>query len=92
MRSVTAKKTAEQRWNTLQQVKWENIGRPGAYVEIATGDLYRFPPEALATGSSPLIHKVSLSGSLFLKVSDSPYVTSMTARLACAQNNVQPRF
>ena len=30
-----------------QQVSWQNLNEPGAYVEAGTGNLYRFPPEAL---------------------------------------------
>jgi hypothetical protein len=45
---------SQQRVAHLQQVTWQNVNEPGAYVETGTGNLYRFPPEALIAGSSPV--------------------------------------
>ncbi len=92
MAATASQQSAEQHRGKLQQVTWEGIQEPGAYVDIATGDLYRIPQEALLKGSSPLIRKESLESSLFLKVSESPYVTNFEARMMCAENNVQPNF
>ncbi len=91
--AVTAMaKTGEQHRGKHQQVTWEGIQEAGTYVDVTTGDLFRIPQEALLKGSSPLIRKESLESSLFLKVSDSPYVTNIEARMVCAENNVQPNF
>jgi len=92
MAQTAAMQSSEQHRGKLQQVTWEGIDEPGAYVEIATGDLYRIPQEALLKGSSPLIRKESTESALFLKVSSSPYVTNIEARMVCAENNVQPHF
>jgi len=54
--------------------------------------LFRIPKEALAPGSSPLIHQENREAEKFVKVSDDPYVTSLKARMVAAENNVQPNF
>jgi len=77
---------------TLQHLDWEDISQPGAYVEVATGDLYRIPPEGLLKGASPLIKKESAAASAFVQVSKNPYVLSLDARMVCAENNIQPNF
>jgi len=35
---------SQQRVAHLQQVTWQNVNEPGAYLETETGNLYRFPP------------------------------------------------
>jgi hypothetical protein len=44
---------------TLNEIFWRDISEPGAYVEVGSGDLYRFPKEALTQGLSPLVRKES---------------------------------
>ena len=78
--------------SSLPQLDWEDIHDPGAYVEAGTGDLYRIPQEALIKGSSPMITKESRGASRLYKVSSDPFVTSLKARLLCAQHNVEPNF
>jgi len=78
--------------NVLSEVTWENINDPGTYVERGSGDLYRVPKEALIPGASPSIVKESRGGSVLLKISDDPFITTYKARLICAQNNVVPNF
>ena len=82
----------EQHFGKFQQVPWGGIDEPGTYVDITTGDLFRIPEEALLTGSSPMIRKESTTPTLYLKLSDSPYITNMEARMLCAENNVKPNF
>lgn len=41
--------------------------------------------EALIPGGSPLIHKESLGASRLVQVSRNPFVTTLEARLRCAQ-------
>lgn len=77
---------------SLPEVTWEAINDPGAYVERGSGDLYRFPKEALIPGASPAIVKESRGSSVLLKLSDDPFITTFKARLLCAQHNVQPNF
>jgi hypothetical protein len=73
-------------------LSWEDIEQPGAYVELGTGDLYRFTHESLIPGSSPVIAKESRGASRLMRVSADPLVLSQKARLLCAQANVKPNF
>ena len=77
---------------SLPEVSWEKITEPGAYVERGTGDLYRIPKEALISGTFPVIHKQSAGGSRLARVSKNPFVTTLAARLRCAQHNIEPNF
>jgi hypothetical protein len=81
-----------QQRTSLSEISWENITQPGAYVERGSGDLYRIPKEALHPSASPLIRKQSSGASKFLQISDDPYVTTLEARMICAEHNVVPNF
>jgi hypothetical protein len=81
-----------QRRSKLPELAWQDINEPGAYVEIGSGDLYRFPKEALIAGSSPMIRKESAGASRLLQVSTNPFVTTFEARMVCAEHNVVPNF
>ena len=87
-----AKGIAIQRQHTLQQLAWEEINEPGAYVEVTTGALYRVPQEALLKGASPLIKKESADASPFVQLSKNPFVLALEARMICAGHNIQPGF
>jgi hypothetical protein len=77
---------------TLSEVAWDELNEPGAYVERGSGDLYRAPKEALIPGGSPIIHKESAGASRLVQVSRNPFVTTLEARLCCAQHNIEPNF
>jgi hypothetical protein len=77
---------------SLPEVGWDELNEPGAYVERGSGDLYRVPQEALIPGGSPIIHKESQGASRLVKVSPNPFVTTLEARLRCAQHNIEPNF
>ena len=77
---------------SLPEVSWEDLNEPGSYVERGTGDLYRVPQEALIPGGSPIIHKESSGASRLVLISRNPFVTSLEARLRCAQHNIEPNF
>lgn len=77
---------------TLPQMPWESVSEPGAYVELGSGDLYRFPQEALVPGASPIIKKQSTGASRLVQVSKNPFVTTLEARLICAEHNIKPNF
>lgn len=81
-----------ERRSPLPQMSWGQIEEPGAYVELGSGDLYRFPKEALIPGASPMIVKESEGASRLLQISKNPFVTNLEARLTCARHNVQPNF
>ena len=87
MRSIEPRPT-----ESLSQVPWQDIKDPGAYVEVGTGDMYRFPKEALSQGASPLVRKESAGASRLLKISDNPSITIFEARMICAEHNVPPNF
>lgn len=76
----------------LTEVSWQEITEPGAYVELGTGDLYRFPKEALLEGTSPLIRKESSGASRLMQVSKNPFIITLEARMICAEHNVVPNF
>jgi hypothetical protein len=78
--------------SSLPEMTWETLNEPGAYVERGSGDLYRVPKEALIPGSSPIIHKESVGASRLVQVSTNPFVTTLEARLRCAQHNIEPNF
>jgi hypothetical protein len=81
-----------QRRVVLPEFTWEQITEPGAYVEKGTGDLYRIPKEALVVGASPMIRKESAGASRFVQLSKNPYITTLEARMLCAEHNIQPNF
>ena len=87
-----SKMTVSQHQQTLQQLSWEDISEPGAYVEISTGNLYRIPQEALLKGASPLIRNECAVSSPFVQLSKNPFVLAFEARMLCAENNIQPNF
>lgn len=60
-------------------------------MERGTGDLYRIPMEALVP-ASPLIRKQSSGASRFVQVSKDPFVTTLEARMVCAEHNIQANF
>jgi hypothetical protein len=73
-------------------MSWEDISEAGAYIERGSGDLYRVPREALIKGSSPIIHKESSGASRLVQVSKNPFITTLEARMLCAEHNVTPNF
>ncbi len=76
----------------LPEVSWQDLREPGAYVEVGSGDLYRFPKESLLQGASPLVRKESAGASRLVKISDNPYITTLEARMICAAHNIPPNF
>ena len=77
---------------SLPEVSWDELNEAGAYVERGSEDLYLVPQEALIPGGSPIIHKESQGASRLVRVSPNPFVTTMEARLRCAQHNIEPNF
>lgn len=75
-----------------QQVSWQNLNEPGAYVEAGTGNLYRFPPEALIVGSSPVVRRENQDGGLLVQLSRDPFITRFEARMLAAECNIKPNF
>jgi len=76
----------------LPEVPWAEIKEAGAYAELASGDLYRIPKEALVAGVSPIIVRESRESSRMVQVSRNPFVSTWEARLRCAQRSIPPHF
>ncbi|HEY2988727.1 MAG TPA: hypothetical protein VGL11_13435 [Candidatus Binatia bacterium] len=76
----------------LKEVSWEEIEEPGTYAERGSGDLYRIPQEALVRGASPIIQKQSFGSSRMVKLSADPFLTTLEAKLKCAEHNIRPNF
>ena len=92
MEQVKTKSVEPQQRYALPEVSWDELNEAGAYVERGSGDLYRIPKEALIPGGSPIIHKESSGASRLVQVSRNPFVTTLAARLSCAQHNIEPNF
>jgi len=92
MEQVRTKSVEPQQRFTLSEVTWDDLNEAGAYVERGSGDLFRIPKEALIPGGSPIIHKESNGASRLVQVSRNPFVTTLEARLRCAQHNIEPNF
>ena len=75
----------------FSETTWDQINEPGAYVERGTGDLYRVPQEAIGP-ASPVIKKQSLGASRLVKLSGNPFLTTLEARMLCAEANIHPNF
>ena len=92
MEQVKSKSVEPQQRFSLSEITWDDLNEAGAYVERGSGDLYRVPQEALIPGGSPIIHKESNGASRLVQVSKNPFVTTLQARLTCAQHNIEPNF
>ena len=92
MERVKTRSVEPQTRSVLSETTWEDLSEAGAYVERGSGDLYRIPKEALIPGASPIIHKESLGASRLVQINKNPFVTSLEARLRCAQHNIEPNF
>jgi hypothetical protein len=90
MKEISA--VAPQKVAHLQQCPWQNVTEPGAYVELGTGDLYRFPREALIAGSSPVIRRETQEDTVLVQLSKDPFITTFEARMLAAEHNVKPNF
>jgi len=73
------------------EVSWDEIHAPGACVERGSGDLDRVPQEAIGP-ASPLIKRQSLGASRLVRISNNPVVTTLEARMLCAEVNIDPNF
>jgi hypothetical protein len=78
--------------SALLQTTWEDLREPGAYVEEGSGNLFRVPQEALITGASPIIARVSNGASRLVRVSENPAVPLVKARMVAADHNIEPNF
>ena len=88
-----------------RQIAWREITEPGAYVELATGLLYRVPRESLVGGALPLVEQQGVEGARplrpgtspardarFVRVSGNPHIFSLGARMLCLEYDIRPCF
>jgi hypothetical protein len=78
--------------STLPKVYWTQLNEPGCYVDEASGDLFRFPKEAVVTGLSPIIKRESSRGTRLRQLSTDPFMPTLKARFLCAQHNIKANF
>ena len=64
--------TSDHRSSRLQEMSWNDIQRPGAYLICGSGDLVRVPQDALAPGHSPLITITSTGETRVAKLRTTP--------------------
>ncbi len=80
------------RQQSLKQVEWKDIGEPGAYVEVSTGNLYRIPQESLPKGAASLMREPGAPASPLVLLSTDPFIFALAARTICVEHNIQPNF
>lgn len=90
MKESTA--VSQQKSTHFPQCSWQNVNEPGVYVEAGTGVLFRFPPEALIAGSSPVVRRETQEGSVLVQLSRDPFITTFEARMLAAECNIKPNF
>ena len=73
----------------LQELTWQDINEPGAYVDLTTGNLYRIPEEALPPTSS---QQETTGSSRLKRISKNPSIGNLEARLICWAHNINPNF
>ena len=82
----------EHRSSRLQEMSWNQIQQPGAYLIIGSGDLVRVPQDALAPGHSPLITITSTGETRVAKLSDNPAEPISVLRAFAADNDYFVNF
>ena len=92
MEQVKTRSVEPQSRYSLPETTWEELSEAGSYVERGSGDLFRVPKEAIIPGASPIIHKESVGASRLVQLSKNPFMTTLEARLRCAQHNIEPNF
>jgi len=76
----------------FEEVNWTELRDAGSYVDAETGNLFRFPQEALIRGMSPIVTLESRSGARLIRLSHDPYEITPKLRVLAAQNGVRPNF
>ncbi|WP_331374593.1 hypothetical protein [Sinorhizobium chiapasense] len=80
------------RRRTLPEIDWADITQPGCYVDEASGDLFRIPKEVFSKGNSSLVVRESRGASRLRRIADDPFLSSLKARIICAQHNIAANF
>jgi hypothetical protein len=77
---------------TLRPLAWDEINEPGAYVEMATGKLYRITRESLPVGKSPARPGGGGPVSPVVQLSKDPLVFDLAARMICFEHDILSNF
>lgn len=80
------------RLEDLEKFRWEEINKPGVYVDMVSGELYRISKKALLPSGSPAIYRESKAPSKFVRVSNNPLTDDTKARQICVKNNIKAKF
>jgi hypothetical protein len=75
----------------FQEMEWNDVHTPGAYIDASTGDLIQVPQQAIGP-ASPLMSRVSTQNRQLVKLADNPYITLIEARRLCVLANINPNF
>lgn len=89
---VNGKVSAIPQEQPLRELAWEDIDEPGAYVEVATGTLYRVHPEAVRRCAPPRLETGGAVQPRFVRLSKDPSIFPLGARMVCARHNIRPNF
>jgi hypothetical protein len=84
--------TAERSSRRVAEYPFNQIDAPGAYLVVASGDLVRVAPEALAPGHSPLVTITSAGDTRVAKLSDNPATPISVLRTIAADNDYFTNF
>ena len=84
--------SSDHRSSRLQEMSWNDIQRPGAYLICGSGDLVRVPQDALAPGHSPLITVTPMGETRVAKLSDNPAEPISVLRAFAADNDYFVNF
>ncbi len=72
--------------------EFDQINRPGLYLENRTGALFRIPQDALVSGRSPALEILCNEPCIVTKISDDPFVPVTKARMLAADLDLQINF
>jgi len=64
------------------------VNKPGAYLDLKTGKLFRVPKEGLRKGDGSIILINSERETLVSRLSDDPYIPRAKAKLIAANHNL----
>ena len=77
---------------SLQRLAWEEVSEPGAYVDVATGTLYRVSHETLNRGVASFARETGARGTQLVQLSRDPSIFPLGARLLCARHHIAHNF
>jgi hypothetical protein len=89
---ATRNREQDARPRVANQVLFDEIDGPGAYIANWSGHLIRVPEEGLKAGHSPTIEVLGREPMVVTKLSDNPFCTISKARMIAADLDLQVNF